>query len=67
MAMFAETMEEAKEQVIELEWQTAEIGLKISYEKTKSNYKYPNKYVKVIENRNRKRIFKKMGNGLVGI
>lgn len=51
MALFAETMEEAREQILELKKQAAKIGLKISFEKTKimTNNNYPNKYLKIQE------------------
>ena len=49
MALMAETMDEAKEQIIELEKHAAKIGLHISFEKTKImiNNRHPCKYLKV--------------------
>lgn len=51
MALFAETMEEAQEQILELKKQAAKIGLHISFEKTKilTNIKHSRKYLKVEE------------------
>lgn len=51
MALFAETMEEAQEQILQLKEQVGKIGLHISIEKTKimKNIKHSRVYLKVQE------------------